>query len=320
MIIIVDFDGTLALGNKSHITLSEPNYILIDRLKILKEELGAYIKIVTARGSKNNLSLEEKQNRYKHLIEEFCQKYHIPYDEISFNKEYGDLYIDDMTISQFDNFYPLRSKFTNNNIIFTENTVIKKSKTSLFEKTWYELAASDFNVPKVLFCNDDTIITQKIQNTDIVSFDKCVELLYLFKNKHIHNFNYKTYLDNIPNIKYASDQVSSVIEYVKRQSLEPTFFHGDFTRQNLINSNSDIYLIDPNYKYIFGNYLTDAAKLYFSIVAYEKNITEANKLIDIFGPNIAYYAVIEGLRVCKYNSNYISIVNNLAQSIQNSVI
>lgn len=315
MIIIVDFDGTLALGNKSHITLSEPNYILIDKLKKIKQELGAHIKIVTARGAKNNLSLEEKKHRYQYLIEEFCKTYHIPYDEISFNKEYGDLYIDDMTIGQFDNFYPLKSKFTNNNIIFTETRVIKRSKTSLFEKTWYELAAHDFNVPKILFCNDDTIITQKIEQTHAVSIDQCIKLLHRFKNKNIHNFYYQTYIDNIPNIQYASSRIPRIIEYIKSNILEPTFFHGDFTRQNLINNNDNVFLIDPNYKYIFGNYITDAAKLYFSIVAYEKNITEAGVLVNEFGNDIIYYAVAEGLRVCRYIPNYISIVNNIAEMV-----
>jgi hypothetical protein len=315
MIIVVDFDGTLALGNKSHITLAEPNYQLISKLHKLKKELNVYIKIVTARGAKNHLNLEEKQQRYLHLIKEFCELYNIPYDEISFNKEYGDLYIDDMTIGQFDNFYPLKSPFTHNNIILTDYSVIKKSKTSLFEKNWYELAAPTFYVPKILFCNDNTIITEKIESTGTVSLDMCINILNKFRDTHIYNFNYGTYIDNLPNIQYSSKKTISVIEYVKNNILQPTFFHGDFTRSNLINCNDHIFLIDPNYKYIFGNYLTDAAKLYFSIVAYEQNINEANNLIKYFGNDLLYYAVAEGLRVCKYNANYISIVNNIADMI-----
>lgn len=314
MIIVVDFDGTLAMGNKSHITLAEPNYILIDRLRVLKKELNVYIKIVTARGSKANLTLEEKQKRYLNLIEEFCKLYNIPYDEISFNKEYGELYIDDMTIGQFDEFFPLKSKFTNNHIIFTKDTVIKNSKTSLFEKTWYDTATTRFLVPKVLFCNDTTIITERIYSDNDVKLESCIELLYKFKNNTIYNFPYQTYIQNIPSIEYSSEKTIKIINHISSNNLEPTFFHGDFTKQNLINFNNKIFLIDPNYKYIFGNYITDAAKLYFSLVAYEQNIYEATKLVNIFGKIIILYAVAEGLRVCRYMPEYISIVNNIAES------
>lgn len=309
----VDFDGTLALGNKSHITLSEPNYTLIKRLRELKNTIDVYIKIVTARGSKNNLSTEEKIHKYKKLIEEFCILYNIPYDEISFNKEYADLYIDDMTIDQNSEFSPLKSIFTSNNLIFTEHSVIKKSKTSLFEKEWFDIACNFFNTPKVLFCNDETIITEKIQETSSVKIDQCIDLLQKFKQLSIKNFNYQTYVNNIQLSRYASKKVSLIIDKISKKILEPTFFHGDFYKQNIIVNNNNLFLIDPNYKYIFGNYITDAAKLYFSLIAFEKNINEANKLVEVFGEDIIYYSVTEGLRVCKYIPNYISIVNNIAE-------
>lgn len=315
LIVSVDFDGTLAIGNKSHITLSEPNYLLIHRLRELKNNIDVYIKIVTARGSKNNLSTTEKITKYKKLIEEFCQTYNIPYDEISFNKEYADLYIDDMTIDPDEVFYPFKSSFTANNLIFTTNSVIKKSKTALFEKEWFNIACNFIKTPKILFCNDDTIITERIYGTSEISIEQCIDLLFKFKTLNIKNFKYQTYLDNIPINKYASDKTMSIIDEVRHKELDPTFFHGDLTKQNMILTDSDIFLIDPNYKYIFGNYITDASKLYFSIIAYDKNIVEANKLVEVFGKDIMYYGVIEGLRVCKYFPNYISIVNNIAESI-----
>lgn len=315
LIISVDFDGTLALGNKSHITSCEPNRDLIDRLQNLKKNTNVYIKIVTARGSKNKLSLEDKNKKYRALIEDFCCRYNIPYDEISFNKEYADLYIDDMTINYNDQFDGFISEFTKNNILYTDNKVIKKCNSSIFEKEWYDIAETYFNIPKILFCNDCTIITEKINNTSKVTIDHCIELLHEFKKLKIKNFSYKTYINNIILPDSASIKTIQIIDYLNNNILEPTFFHGDFTKNNLINNNNKIYLIDPNYKYIFGNYLIDAAKLYFSIVAYEKNIQEANILVKEFGNDIIRYAVAEGLRVCKYIPNYISIVNNIAEFI-----
>ena len=98
MIVAVDFDGTLALGNKSHISILEPNLDLIKRLQLLRIEINPIIKIVTARGSKSNLSEGEKQIRYHKLISNWLNKYNVPFDCISFNKAYATMYIDDMTI------------------------------------------------------------------------------------------------------------------------------------------------------------------------------------------------------------------------------
>ena len=104
IIIAVDFDGTLTIGNKDDILSNEPNLNLIQYLQNLRKSIHCHIKIVTARGAKKNLSLYEKKNKYQSLIEKFCHQYSIPYDEISFNKEYAHLYIDDMTINPFEKF------------------------------------------------------------------------------------------------------------------------------------------------------------------------------------------------------------------------
>jgi len=313
IVVCVDFDGTLALGNKGYITLAEPNYKLIERLQNLKKTINPYIKIVTARGAKNNLKYKEKQKKYQHLIEQFCNMYDIPYDEISFNKEYADIYVDDMTIDQHSEFTGQISPITLNNIIFTEKAVIKKSQSSLFEKQWYDLASKKFNTPQVLFCNDETIITERLLDTQKVDIQDYIDLLRQFQNSTINNYNYDTYLNNIIIDENLSKNGKDIILEIQHKKLKPTFFHGDFSVDNILKVNNSLFMIDPNYKYIFGNYITDAAKLYFSIVAYEKNIHKADQLVKEFGKDVIAYAIPEGLRVCKYKKNYISIVNNIAE-------
>lgn len=314
MIVAVDFDGTLALGNKSHITLAEPNYDLINQLNDLKKTINPYIKIVTARGAKNNLIREEKEKKYKHLIEEFCRLYNVPYDEISFNKEYAELYIDDMTINQYDSFYGQKQDFTKNVLIFTDKTVIKKCKSSLFEKEWYKYARGIISVPEILFVNDDTIILERICNYTKPSGNDIIDILEIFKSHQIPNFNFKTYLNNLKvNIPYISNDAIKILDSLTDCEHDGTFFHGDLSTLNILKkSNSESVLIDPNYKYIFGSYLTDAGKAFFSFIAYEKQYSEAEKIYKHYGENVIKFAVAEGVRVCKYNPNYISIVNNIA--------
>lgn len=308
--IAVDFDGTLALGNKSHITLSEPNYKLIQQLQHIKQQFSVHIKIVTARGAKNKLSTTEKEKTYLPLIESFCRAYNVPYDEISFNKEYADLYIDDMTIDQHSNFYGLLSDFTNNSLIFTDKTVIKKCHTSLLEKEWYNTAKHIVNTPEILFCNDETIITQRLYPTEPIGVKDVIDLILLFQANTIKNYDFSTYTNNLKLPVAATAKTIQIYQQIPQH--DGTFFHGDLSTTNIIKQNRDTYLIDPNYKYIFGSYLTDAGKAVFSYVAYEKSWESAKRIIDQFGKECLMFAVCEGIRVCKYKPGYISIVNNLS--------
>lgn len=314
MIIICDFDGTLALGNKSHITLCEPNYLLIERLKRLKSTIDCKIKIVTARGSKNGLTLKEKKKKYERLIVDFCTNYDIPYDEISFNKEYGDLYIDDMTINQYDEFNGLSSYFTNNKLIFTEKTVIKKTSQSLFEKNWYEIAKVNFSVPEVFFCNDETIITERINDFKKPTADDFIDILEKMKRIEVKNYPFYTYKENIKIDDESSDYTIKYIKQIKEH--RGSFFHGDLSTTNVLKTEDDTYLIDPNYKNIFGSWKTDAGKAIFSLIAYEKNWNEAEKIVRHFDDKTLWnFAISEGMRVVKNKKEYISIVNNISYGI-----
>lgn len=301
MIVSVDFDGTLALGNHSHITLLEPNKELIKRLHDLKASINPTIKIVTARGSKNNLSYEDKVKRYHSLIKGWLNKNNVPFDEISFNKEYAQLYIDDMTINPFDNFTSKTSYFTNNKIIFTDTTVIKYSKSALFEFEWYK-KNNIIPTPKVLFCNDETIITERVYEGD--RFWRIEGVIEKMKAQEWwHNFEWQTYLDNIPMLDISLPKQSA------------TMFHGDLSTTNVLHSDEGIKLIDSNYKGVFGNWMTDLGKYVFSLVAYDNNINEANILVRKYGKDVWKFAYAEGLRVAKYKKDF----DNVLKEIKNIV-
>lgn len=313
MIVAVDFDGTLALGNYSHISLLEPNRALIGRLQELKETANPMIKIVTARGGKAHLSEAQKRERYLALIEAWLLRYGVPYDEITFNKEYANLYIDDQTILPFDDFRGMTSHFTKSKIIFTDRTVIKHSQTALFEFEWYKQArAVGLNVPDVLFCNDECIITERIPCSWNTTAKNLIDLCRQFKGMKPFAYNsYQTYIENIEVIDKASEKTRAAVRCIASLSHPPTFFQGDLSTTNVLATEGGVYLIDPNAKYIFGSYLTDAGKAAFSLIAYEQQFNQARLIFEAF-PDSIYFAIAEGLRVCKYRPEYISIVNNIA--------
>lgn len=316
MIVPVDFDNTLALGNAQHISILAPNRPLIARLQELRQTVNPEIVIVTARGGKDGLSTEEKEKRYIKPLTEWLNKYGVPFDRISFKKEYGHLYIDDQTITPHAGFTGQTSVFTGNKVILTETTAIKYAKSALFEFEWYKQARLlGFSVPDVVFCNDECIITERIHDGATPTAKQFIEILQKLKRIKTGGDEYETYLQNIPrSIEGATSKTLDCVAQLASMAHDSTFFHGDLSTTNVLCIGYN-YLIDPNCKHIFGSYLTDAGKAAFSLIAYEAQFGEAQKIVDEFGPEVWYFAVAEGLRVCKYQGKYISIVNNIADLI-----
>jgi len=315
MIVIVDFDGTLALGTMTRISERRPNKPLIERLRALKKAINPTIKVVTARGSRFNLTDEQKRQRYYADMEQWLMEHGVPYDCISFNKEYGSIYIDDMTIGQHEPFGAMVSPFTKNEILFTLDTVIKHTANAANEYKWYQLAKGIVKTPEVLFCNDEVIILGRIYGASTPQSFEMIELIESYKGAAIPNFEFATYTSNIQLVDGSTAKTRSVIETLPEH--EGTFFHGDLSTTNVLveERTHTKYCIDSNYKGVFGSYLTDAGKAYFSFVAYEKDYNAAKRIAEYYGQDVVRFAVAEGLRVCKYQPKYISIVNNIADLV-----
>lgn len=321
MVLAVDFNGTLAIGNSPHIAQLAPNRELIARLKAIREEISPEIKIVTALGAKDGiLTDEQKARKYSGPIKAWLSKYGVPYDHISFKKEYANLYIDDQTITPHSGFHGISSTFTGNPVILTETMAIKNAETAPFEGEWYkEAKVRGFDVPEVLFYNSDCIITRRICDYEKPTAADFLPILRRFREIPTAG-NFQTYIDNLPGpIENQTPDVSRIVAELPQYAHAATFFHGDLSTTNVLccgyEGKPPTYLIDPNVKHIFGSYLTDAGKAAFSLIAYEAQYPEAEKIAAEFGPDVWRFAVAEGLRVCKYQPKYISIVNNIADFI-----
>lgn len=320
MIISVDFDGTLATGNYPYISMLAPNRELISRLKELRQTMDVTIKVVTARGAKDGLSQYQRFEKYERQIIDWLNKYEVSFDELSFTKEYANLYIDDQTISQYSPFTGITSTFTGNRVILTETAAIKNATSAPMELEWYKRAELldllSAKTPDVLFCNSDCLITSRIHGHEPPKTAQVfIEILKEFRS--LPPFDscryYHTYLDNLPrDIPNMSEETRAILEGMEDAGHLPTFFHGDLSTTNVLCTDDGPYLIDPNVKHIFGSYLTDAGKAVFSLIAYEANYPEAEKIAAYFGAKVWRFAVAEGLRVCKYAPKYVSIVNNIA--------
>ena len=199
--------------------------------------------------------------------------------------------------------------FTGNKITFNNSTVIKHCSTGQGESVWYDMA-NPFNTPRVKYSDEEMIITERIYPTCKPTAEDFIRVIGMLKQTQGEDVPFKTYTDNLIYPEGCSPKVKNLTLKEHR----PSFFHGDLSTNNVLKD-SRVWLIDPNYKKVFGSWLTDAGKATFSLIAYEMNYPEASKIVDYFGPDVLNFAVAEGLRVCKYKPEYISIVNNIAELI-----
>lgn len=114
MKISMDFDGTIALPtteitkenyNDRYIGLI-PNYPVIEKMRELNS-IGVEFVIFTARGMYTYDGNKEKcEDVYRSSMEDWLNKYQVPYSDLIFGKVGADFYVDDknMSISEFCDF------------------------------------------------------------------------------------------------------------------------------------------------------------------------------------------------------------------------
>jgi hypothetical protein len=195
--------------------------------------------------------------------------------------------------------------FTGNRIEMNKNTVLKYCNTAKSEAEWYSIANCQFNIPVVRYYDSEMILTDRIYPTSKPTAEDFIKIITKLARCQGNSIPFDTYLNNLP--PYYNP--------IKLPEHQSTFFHGDLSTHNVLK-NSRLWLIDPNHKNIFGSWLTDAGKAFFSFVAYEQDYPSAKKISDHFGSDVINFAVAEGLRVCKYKPEYMSIVNNIADLCQ----
>jgi len=325
MVIVIDFDGTLALGDTSDINKMSPNTKLVSLINEMHSD-GNHIKIVTARGCKSCSTIQERSLKYKAIISDWLKKHNIQYHELSFNKEYGDAYVDDRcyNIKETIFYNKLDSKFTENKVRRINDCVVKKSSSSKQEVNWYNKAIEiGIDIPTVLSYDNDTIATSFIDGKTCENVDLILNTLKKFKNtKPTNKVNFnsyveriKTYLNNNPQIKGGN----KLIDLLNTINPPNTFNHGDFSTHNMIETEGKLYLIDPIYSEdLFQSYVIDAAKHLFSTLYYSLNPELYNQCyneyitkLNINETALDILIACESIRVANRKKQLIDISNNL---------
>jgi tRNA A-37 threonylcarbamoyl transferase component Bud32 len=327
MVVVVDFDGTLALGDTSNIGLMMPNIKLVSLINSMYAD-GNFIKIVTARGSKSCSTLDQRIEKYQDQIKGWLEKNKVNYHIISFNKEYGDAYIDDRCYNvKYDITYKkLDSTFTDNKVRKINGSVIKKTGNVISEVEWYRKASSlGLDVPDILSYDMDTLSLCFIEGSECFDIDLIKKSLSkMSKEKPTNGSNFNSYIDRIgdhleknPTIKKGE----KLIESLKTINPPNTFNHGDFSIHNMIEREGKLFLIDPIYSDdIYQSYVIDAAKHLFSVLYYSLNPDFYQLCYDnyIYKLDIDYRTLdiliaSESVRVSNRKKQLIDISNNLIE-------
>ena len=329
MVVVVDFDGTLALGDTGDISTMYLNRKLASLVNKMYDD-GNTIKVVTARGSKSCSTISQREEKYKDIVTNWLHTNGVKFHELSFSKEYGDAYIDDRAYN-IDNtiFYEkLDSKFTTNKVRRINNCVVKVTANSSNEVAWYNKALEiELDTPGVLSYDKNTIATRYVEGTYCSNVSLVLDTLSKFKNTPPTNkANFNTYIERIKNhlenniLIQNKDKLLTLLGTINPPN---TFNHGDFSVHNQIESNGKLYLIDPIYSEdIYQSYVLDAAKHLYSVLYYTLDSDFFNTCYDQYTYKLGIkkneldiLIACEAVRVCNRKKQLTDITNNLVDAL-----
>ena len=279
--IIVDFDDTISLTTTRDWKNAVPILPVINKINNLYDK-GWEVWIVTARGQLScKGDFKEADKKYRTIIETWLKKYGVKYHELHFEKYLASYYVDDKSLSpeEFVNLdiQEIKTGWSGANVEKRGNRVFKTHEDSLNAAKWYNMSSPLVNVPRVhsmigrtlsleyLEDNEhnfkiddvnDAILKFSLYRTNIL-FEKYIERIR--KHCEIHN----DFWEILPLLKDEN-----VVEYL---NIKSSFMHGDFSVENIIQTDKGMFLIDPVYdENQYSSYLLDISKMMHSYRKYNR--------------------------------------------------
>jgi tRNA A-37 threonylcarbamoyl transferase component Bud32 len=186
----------------------------------------------------------------------------------------------------------------------------------------------NLNIPEVLSYDKDTIIIEFIEGKKCNTINLFIEVLKKFKlTPPTNNANFSTYIQRIK--KHLNNNSTIVnkdklLNLLSKVNIPNTFNHGDFSTNNLIESEGNLYLIDSIMADdLFQSYVLDAAKHLFSILYYDLNYDLYDHCykkyisnLDIDKKSLDILIACESIRVANRKPQLMDICNNLIDILE----
>ena len=268
--IICDIDDTISFTITRDWENALPNRPLIEKLNKLYDN-GWEIIYATARGSISCSSREEAKQKYEEKILNWFKKNNVKYSKLSFMKELGMYYIDDKSITPQGfldlNIEILKGGLSGAIVERHGDRVYKTADNSLNAAAWFNIAKNIIPCIKVHSLIGKTICMDFVEKTDEPKIDDINKYIEAFKNIPAY-VPFDTYIQKVnSHFKYYNpnyiDKVNKLLNEIKPFCDEnKSFCHGDFSLDNMINSNGTLYLIDPIYDpSVYSSWIVDVTKL-----------------------------------------------------------
>jgi capsule biosynthesis phosphatase len=279
--VIVDFDDTIAYTTTRDWNNAEPIWPTINKMNLLYDK-GWEVWILTARGQLScNGDFAAADKKYRKIIEEWLHKHGVKYHQLSFEKRLASYYIDDKAMSPEDfvdlEISEIKTGWSGATVEKRGNRIFKTHGDSLDAAKWYSMAAPLVNVPRVYSMIGQTLNLEFLEdNGHRFKIDDVNDAIKKFSLYRTY-VPYDTYIDKIKeHCKVNNDfweiipeleDISMADFYIKRSS----FMHGDFSIENIIQTDKGMYLIDPIYKdNQWSSYLLDITKMLHSYRKYNR--------------------------------------------------
>lgn len=338
--IICDVDDTISFTTTHDWKNAAPNIPMINKINKLYDE-GWTVILMTARGQVScKGDFKEADKKYRAIMEDWLKRHEVKYHILSFEKYLAAYYIDDKSLTP-ENFIDIdireiKTGWSGAYIEKRGNRIFKTHTDSLNAAKWYNMAAPLINVPIVYNVIGNTIALEYLEdngqrfklediNKIINIFSMCRTYIpfikYIEKIQSHCDYNQEFY-DIIPLLKEKEDYFNNY----------NTFCHGDFSLENIIQTNKGLFLIDPIWnEHNWSSYLLDITKMMHSFRKYNRMFEYEvflNSWIRNNGNSLDEYSlklleVTQFIRVLRYIKNQetkkqiYNITINLLNEIKN---
>jgi len=325
--IVCDFDDTLSFTTDRDWDNAKPNKTLIAKLNALFDN-GYNITILTARGNLSCKSRSEADKKYRAQIEKWLAKNNVKYNNLSFDKLLADYYIDDKGITPNDfvklKIEKLEGGLSGAYIERRGGLVFKTQDFAIETAKWYDKAEKLINNIKVHSVIGSVLSIPFIEKTGEPTAFMIDEVLSIFENASpIYDVDFSFYIDrinehlNIYKPKYSEFVLNELKKIEGFMNENKSFGHGDFSIDNMIVNNNNLYLIDPILRQdLYSSYLLDVAKLKVSCKRFNENdlYNYYDKKYKNF--NMKILEISHWVRMRKYSKDKFLIDNNIKELLK----
>ena len=333
--IICDVDDTISTTTTHDWENATPNTAVINKINKLYDE-GWTIILMTARGQVScNGDFKLASDKYRTKMEAWLKKYDVKYHMLSFEKYLASYYVDDkaLTPQQFLDLdiRDLQTGWSGASVEKRGTRVYKTHGDSLDAAKWYNMAAPLINVPIVYNVIGNTIALEYLEDSGqrfkIEEINRFINIFSMYRTYipfekyieriRIHCELYQEFFEVLPLLKEKESYFNNY----------NTFCHGDFSIENIIQTDKGMFLIDPlwNESY-WSSYLLDISKMMHSYRKHNRMFEYEVFLRGWINAGLDEYSlklleITQFIRIIRYQKNedikneYITLTKNLLKEL-----